>query len=326
MHSPSSIEPPFAVLRCLPVITLLLIFAAAPAEADPFDCTHASTLTWVGQMVCANPALHAADQAESDAYNAALSAALDRRSLREDERVWFQSDIVAYSWFLSHGMKVDPVKVQQSYAARTTSLHELGQRWRVFRRPLPTDRIGTACLALPSAPDTTDCTVSDSGSIGGATVLRYQRQSYHHEAAARAVIVFGVGDDAKTQWVPIAAAYDNQVDFAAPAVVDSPDGKLMMLAGAADQADTEGISALYRFAGGTLEDIDDRTWLDTLKSRLPEGLLFAPGIVTDYGKMTATATIAQSESDCCPIGGHAIITLGIENQRVVVTDVTFEPQ
>lgn len=314
------------VFRSIPLVVILVLFAAVRAQADPFDCTHVSSLTWVGQMVCADPGLRAADQAESDAYDAALSAALDRPSLREDERQWFQSEILTASWFLGHGMKVDPAKLQETYRQRAASLRDVAQRWRAFRRPIATDQLGAACLAVPSASDATDCAVVDSNSVTGTPDLRYQRQSYRHEAKARAIIVFAVADSSGTQWLPIAAAYNARIDFAAPETVDSPAGKLMMLAGPADQANDEGVSDLYRFANGTLEDIDDRAWLDTLKSRLPDGLLFEPGIVADYGKMTAVATIAQSQSDCCPIGGHAVIALAIEDQRVVVKDVTFEAQ
>lgn len=270
--------------------------------------------------------MRAADQAESDAYDAALSAALDRPSLREDERVWFQSEILTAGWFFGHGMKVDPEKLRESYVQRAASLRAIAQQWRTFRRPIPASQLGTACLSLPSATDATDCAVTDSGGVVGASEFRYQRQSYHHEAKAHGIIVFAAADGSGTQWVPIAAAYNPLADFTAPETVDSPEGKLMMLAATANEANAEGASDLYRFASGTLEDIDDRAWLDTLKSRVPDGMLFEPGIMADYGKMTATATIARSESSCCPVGGHAVITLAIEDQRVVVKDLTFEPQ
>jgi hypothetical protein len=191
---------------------------------------------------------------------------------------------------------------------------------------VPVDQLETACLVLPSAPRNEDCAVADSGSIPGAGALRYQRQRYRRESPARAVIILAPLDGSEDRWLPIAAAYNAHIDFAAPDVANSPYGELMMLAGAADAPGDEGASYLYRFAGGTLEDIDDRGWLDTLKSRLPDGMRVEPGIATDYTKMSAVAVIAKSESTCCPVGGRAIITLAIEDQRVVVKDVTFEAQ
>lgn len=305
-------------------LALAVTLVASQAQAEAFDCTRPGPPA--ARIVCGDAALHAADQAESIAYDSALSAALDRPSLREDERLWFESEILTADWFVAHGMSVDPGKLLQAYQARADALRTITRRWRDVRRPLAAAQVGTACLPLPASPTTDDCHVVDSGSVIGMGSLRYQRQSYGQEAKARAVVVFAVSDTAGDQWVPIAVAYNAHADFGAPQTVESPDGKLMMLAGEGDGPHDENVSSLYRFATGTLEDIDDRSWLGTLKSRLPDGLVLDPGIVADYGKMTAIATIAQSQSTCCPVGGHAIVTLAIENQGVVVKDVTFTPQ
>jgi hypothetical protein len=311
------------VIRIL-FLTLAVGFIATRAQAEAFDCSRPGPPA--ARIVCGDAALHAADQAESAAYDSALSAALDRPSLREDERLWFQSEILTADWFVAHGMSVDPGKLLQAYQARADALRAITRRWRDLRRPLAADRLGTACLALPPSSAGDDCHILDSGSVTGMGSLRYQRQSYGQEAKARAVVVFAVSDTAGDQWVPIAAAYNAHADFSAPETVDSPYGKLMMLAGEGDGPQDESVSSLYRFSTGTLEDIDDRTWLDTLRSRLPDGLVLDPDVVADYGKMTAIATIARSQSTCCPVGGHAVVTLAIENQSVVVKDVTFAPQ
>ena len=305
-------------------IALAVILVTARAQAESFDCARPGS--GVARIVCADPATHAADQAESDAYDLALAAALDRPSLREEERLWFQAEILTASWYIDHGMKVDPAKLLQSYRQRTDVLRATARRWREWRRAETTAQAEAACLPLPSAANETSCTVADTGTVVGEHTLRYLRQNYGQPAAERAVIVFAPNDSSNAQWVPIAAAYSAHAHFAVPEAVDSPEGRLMMLAGDADAPDQEGVSNLYRFAAGTVEDIDDRTWLDTLKSRLPDGLLFQPGIAADYAKMTATATIAQSDSSCCPIGGHATIALGIADQRIVVKDVTFQAQ
>lgn len=305
-------------------LILAVSLVTTKAQAEAFDCSRPGPPA--ARIVCGDPALHAADQAESTAYDSALSAALDRPSLREDERLWFQTEILTADWFVAHGMNVDPGKLLQAYQARADALHAITRRWRDVRQPIAADRLGVTCLPLPPSSTGDDCRIIDSASVTGMASLRYQRQGYGGQAKARAVVVFAVSDTAGDRWVPVAAAYNAHADFAAPETVDSPYGKLMMLAGEGDGPHDENVSSLYRFATGTLEDIDDRSWLVTLKSRLPDGLVLDPGIVADYGKMTATATIAQSQSTCCPVGGHAIVTLAIENQSVMVKDVTFAPQ
>lgn len=305
-------------------LILAVSLVTTEAQAEAFDCSRPGPPA--ARIVCGDPALHAADQAESTAYDSALSAALDRPSLREDERLWFQTEILTADWFVAHGMSVDPGKLLQAYQTRTDDLRAITRRWRDLRQPIAADRLGVTCLPLPPSSAGDDCRILDSGSVTGMPSLRYQRQGYGGQAKARAVVVFAVSDTAGDRWVPVAAAYNAHADFGAPETVDSPYGKLMMLAGQGDGPHDENVSSLYRFATGTLEDIDDRSWLVTLKSRLPDGLVLDPGIVADYGKMTAIATIAQSQSTCCPVGGHAIVTLAIENQSVTVKDVTFAPQ
>jgi uncharacterized protein len=304
----------------------VLVLAAASAGAETFDCTHPTPA--IARIVCGDPALHAADQVESDAYDLALLAALDRASLRDEEGRWFQSEILTAEWYVEHGMKVDPAKLVQSYRQRADALRDLARRWHDVRQPVPADRVGATCLPLPSAPAATACQVADSGAISGEPRLRYQRQRYgltpgESGAGAGAVIVFAASDSRGTAWTPIAAASSKHGPFAAPATIVSPDGKLLVLAATSDAQGDEAVSSLFRFADGTLEEIDDRSWLDALKSRLPDGLLLDPGIHADYAKMTAVATIARSESTCCPVGSRAEISLGIENGRVVVKDVSF---
>jgi uncharacterized protein len=294
-----------------------LILAATTAYAEPFDCTHPSLA--VARIVCGDPALRAADQAESQAYDTAVLATLDRQSLGEHERQWFQAEILTANWFIGHGMTVDPSKLFQAYQKRASDLHETERRWHEARRPLAADQLGKSCLSLPSAAGNGDCQMDDSSDIAGDTSLRYQRQSYGQQAD-RAVIVFA-GDG--KEWTPIAAAFSEHARFAVPEIIASPAGKLLALAGAADGPHDEDVSALYRFASGTLEDIDDRSWLETLKSRLPDGLTLVPGILADYATMTAVATIARSQSTCCPTGGRVTVALAIEGQRVVVKDVSF---
>lgn len=300
-------------------VVLACALGASEARAESFDCTH-PTLP-IARTVCANPTLRGADQDESANYDTALAATLDRAALRAAEDAWFETEILTYNWFALHGTPIDPEKVLDAYRRRTDDLRHQAQLWRDLRHAVPAGTLANSCLALPQQPG--NCKVSAFFTVEGVASLRYQLQTFPQPPPRDTVVIFASAANEHDEWLPVAAAASDHASFSAPKVVASPAGALLLIPGKTDDAEPQDASALYRIAGGTLEDIDNRSWLKTLSARLPDGLGLAPGIFPDYATMRAVATITRSESTCCPTGGQAAITLAIDNDHVVVTDVTF---
>jgi len=298
---------------------LALGLGAVPAKAESFDCAHPGSP--LGRLVCGAPLLRAADEEESAVYDAALLASLDRSSLRAKEGAWFDREILPYNWFAEHHMPVDDTKIVTAYRSRADVLRQETRAWRKVRHAITGASLATTCLALPmAAPPTAGCTVVAFASIDGAPSLRYQLQTEPPPEVHSAVVIFAAVPERPDEWLPLAVTSSQHAILPPPQVTASPFGTLLLIAGG-ENGDG---SALYRLAEGTLEDIDDRAWLESLRSRLPDGLQLSPQIVADYGKMQAVATTTRSQSSCCAVGSRATIDLGIEDDRIVVKGVTFD--
>ncbi|HXE29935.1 MAG TPA: hypothetical protein VN656_15560 [Stellaceae bacterium] len=295
-------------------MSLLVLAVAMPAEAETFDCRQPTMP--LGRLICNDAALRTADAEESDVYDAALLASLDRPSLRDEERVWFDHEILPYNWFAQQHMPVDNSKVAEIYRRRSTALREETRDWRKLRHSVPSATLATTCLALPQRSG--DCTVAAFAPIEGVPTLRYQQQTYAQPAASSVIVILAAVPDHPDGWLPLAVA-SSAHPLTQPQAIASPAGTLLVIAGNGDSD----ASALYRLDKDALQDIDDRSWLETLRSRLPDGLALSSDIVADYGKMQAASKVTRSQSTCCAVGSTATIDLTIENDRVVVSGVTF---
>ena len=300
---------------------LALVRGALPAAADGLDCNRPSLP--LARLVCGDPLLRAADEEESAVYDAALLASLDRSSLRDDERAWFAAEILPYNWFAEQHAPIDNATVRETYRRRSEALRRQTQLWRKLRRAVPGTTLAASCLALPMYPRSDGCAVTAFEPVAGEPSLRDQQQIYQQQPAHRAVIVFAAVPDRADEWRPIAVAYREAAKLDAPRLLSSPNGRLLLIHGLS-ASDGEDASALYRFDAGELQDIDGKSWLDTLSARLPDGLQLSHPIVPDYAKMQAVATVTRSESSCCPAGDQATMDLAIEEDRVVVKGVAFD--
>jgi hypothetical protein len=305
-------------------ILLTLSLGTLRAEAETFDCQHPSIP--LARLICSDPVLRAADADENGIYGTALTASLDKAALREEERAWFAAEILPYNFFVQHQMPVDNAKVAEAYRQRDEALRQETQAWRKLRHGVSGATLTASCLALPT-PHGDGCSVAAFApiEIEGASSLRYQLQTYAQPPPAHsAVVIFAATQEQPDTWLPLAVTASKDAPLAAPQATVSPFGTLLTVASSATNSDG---SALYRLTPEALEDIDDRSWLDTLRAHLPDGLALSPEIVADYGKMQALGTTARSQSSCCAVGSRAVIDLAIEDDRVVIKGVTFgEPQ
>lgn len=71
-----------------------------------------------------------------------------------------------------------------------------------------------------------------------------------------------------------------------------------------------------------LVQIDNFSWRDTLKDRLPQGLEVWKGVRFIYGALMAdTALWRADDANCCPTGGDALLDFEITDDRLVLTGV-----
>jgi len=294
-------------------INLLALAATLPAKAETFDCRQPSSP--LGRLICNDAALRAADAEENAVYDAALLASLERRALREEERAWFDQEILPYNWFAQRRIAIENGKLVDAYRRRSDALRQETRDWRKLRHSLPGATLAHTCLVLPGR--SSNCTVASFAPIKGAPALRYQQQSYSKPASS-AVVIFAAPPDRPDDWLPLAVTTSAHA-LTAPQATESAAGTLLVIAGSGDSDK----AVLYRLNKDALEDIDDRSWLETLHSRLPDGLVLSPDIVADYGKMQAVAMVTRSQSSCCAVGSTATIELAVEDQRVVVRGIAF---
>jgi hypothetical protein len=308
-----------AALVAIVVLLLALPFGTMRAEAETFDCQRPSMP--LARLICGDAVLRAADAEENEFYDTALTASLDKTALREEERAWFAAQILPYNWFAQQHAPIDNAEIVKTYRQRDGALRQKTQSWRKVRHSVPGTSLATTCIALPQQSD--NCTVAASAPIEGTSSLRYQRLTYAQPATASAIVIFAAEPDRRDDWLPLAVKSSKRASLSAPQAIASPAGTLILIAG---NADSDG-SALYRLDQNALQDIDDRSWLETLQSHLPDGLELSPEIDADYGKMQAVATVTRSQSTCCTVGSSATIGFAIEGDRIVVDGVTFgEPQ
>jgi len=302
------------------VIGLLALAGAMRAEAETFDCRQPTSP--LARLICGDPVLRAADAEENGIYDTALSASLDRASLRAEESKWFAAEILPYNWFAQHNMPITNGDVVDTYRKREDALRQETLLWRKLRHGVAGATLAVSCLALPMYPNNGGCSVAAYAPVEGAASLRYQLETYSQPVAHSAVIIFAATPGRPDTWLPLAVTMSKEGSIGAPQATASPFGTLLTIAGSgAGKSDG---SALYRLTPGALEDIDDKSWLETLHVHLPDGLALSPEITADYDKMQAVATVARSQSSCCAAGSRAVIDLAIEDDRVAVKGVTFD--
>jgi hypothetical protein len=303
-------------------MALLLACGALPAQAESFDCSQPSSP--LARLVCGDPLLRAADAEESGVYESALLASLDRPSLREEERAWFDHEILPYNWFAQHQAAIENAKIVAAYRSRADALRQETQAWRKFRRRAPSATLAMTCLELPGYRPGEKCEVDAFKPVEGDPSLRYQLQNYPGRADSVVVVLASAQGDADG-WLPFVVAHSDIAHFTVPRVIDSPAGKLLLFTDVSVEKSGANESALYRFEHGTLQEIDNKTWLEGLGANLPKGLEWDHGIFPDYARMVAETSLSRpGDSNCCPTGGRVRMDLAIENDTVVLKNVSPE--
>jgi uncharacterized protein YecT (DUF1311 family) len=260
---------------------------AADAEAASFDCDRASTA--VEQMICAHSDLSKADKDLARTFTSALATTLRPATLRLDQ----------IAWLAQRDKLTTADDLRAAYRDRANELLRLAEGWRRFRRPVPIDEARTHCLASPDAPADV-CTVEIFAAVPDGQGLHYQQQVYRDGdfRVGGGVVVLREEDD---RLMPIAAIAEDTAHYAAPSLLSSPAGQLLVIPGHLEGTGNFNAGALFRQEGDTFPEIDTQSWLADLQRRLPQGWGAWKGIYPDFETFAASTPLWQAgDGNCCP--------------------------
>lgn len=302
--------------------SILVFFGFLALQGNPqaasFDCSRSATA--VERAICHDPALSKVDDDLAAAFADALTATLDPQTLREEQRLWYATNI----------REDAPEKLRALYESRIESLRFFAERWREVPREVTEDALEKTCVVLPPGPTNAACRVETSGQLQGDSSLRFQLQSYEPSGGGidDGVVVFQPAQNASGKFLAIAAGTaqleGGPAHYDPPLVVTSPEGKLLLISGYFQGTGNFNASALYLYENGNLQKLDADSWLRDL--HLPDGLEIWKGVYPDYKTLTATTSLWRKEdANCCPTGGQATIRLGIDGNRLAVREVTIVP-
>lgn len=256
----------------------LLLWAAglpfvAGAQAASFDCDRASTA--VEKMICAQSDLSKADEDLARTFTSALAATLRPATLRLDQ----------IGWLARRDKLTTADDLRAAYRGRAGELSRLATAWRKFRHAVPLEEARMRCLTSPEAPPDT-CTVEASAAVVGSQGLHYQQQVYRDGEfrLGAGVVVFREKGNRLT---PIATAAADVAHYAAPSLLSSPAGQLLLIPGHLEGTGNFNAGILYRREGEAFLEIDTQSWLADLERRLPQGWGAWKGIYPDYGTFRA---------------------------------------
>lgn len=165
---------------------------------------------------------------------------------------------------------------------------------------------------------------AEVGAVDGRTFL-YAIYAIAKESAVietRAAI-FERRSDGKLR-LRLAPDGDN-VTFSKPEILHSGSRTLLLIPGAESGTGHFNHEALYLWRDGRWTDVDTDSWLKTLEKRLPAGLGAWKGIYPDYKTLKARTPLwRKDDSNACPTGGTADITLAWMRETIVLSGVTIQ--
>lgn len=294
-----------------------LAFWVSPAAAASFDCAKAATP--VEKMICADPALSAADEKLASTFGHALGITLDPQNLRDDQRRWIG---------LRNKLETADA-LATSYRNRIAALERLIAARQAMPDDVAEEAAKTGCVALPEALDD-KCEVAEFGAVANDKdgTLRYQLQDYKEDDGTRmagGAVVLETVAGKPGRLKPIASAYGETVHYGQPALVTAPMAVFLQIPGGMEGTGDFNAEALFLFGKTMLRDVDSESWLHDLARRLPRGLAAWKGIYPDYAAMTAGTPLWRGgDANCCPTGGYATIRLGLKGDRLTVERVAVE--
>jgi len=165
---------------------------------------------------------------------------------------------------------------------------------------------------------------ADIGAVDGRTFLYaiYTMVTREGVVTGTRAAVFERRSDGKLR-LRLAPHGDNAT-FSKPEILHAGSRTLLLIPGSESGTANLNHDALYLWRDGRWTDVDTGSWLKTLEKRLPAGLGAWKGIYPDYKTLKARTPLwRKDDSNACPTGGTADITLAWMRETIVLSGVTI---
>ncbi|MDN5843294.1 MAG: hypothetical protein L0H54_07590 [Alcaligenaceae bacterium] len=192
----------------------------------------------------------------------------------------------------------------------------------------------TAAASAVAAP------ADDCGAIKTAVIGQANGTTLHFARYCLDDIVKHVGDFCILQGMAVLAqssksgqttrlfetSSDTDETYQAPALVDSPYGKILDIAITIAGTGHFNRSVYLLLKDGQWQKLDNSSWLNDLQSRIPNGTEVHKGIWPNLITMQAHTDLYKPEDpDCCPTAGTVDIKLELVGTRLTIKSLTVGP-
>lgn len=193
--------------------------------------------------------------------------------------------------------------------------------------PISLKALGDECLQS----ELKTCTVVAAGYVAprDTSRLAYQIQSGvdEYDGMAGGVVVFVETDGA---WEPLASDFSG-VWYQLPRLSEA-DQTLFHVPGVTAGTGSFNADLLFEYVKDSNEwrQVDIGGWLATIGDKLPKGLDIWKGVSYDFGEtywgqyVARTSLWQETDANCCPSGGSAVIHFTVEDGALKAGDVEYE--
>ncbi|MEG3147781.1 hypothetical protein U1839_24285 [Sphingomonas sp. RT2P30] len=293
-------------------VALAALALPGGASAASFDCARAASP--IEKRICADAQLSREDEVLAAGYARALAAAPLPFAVREEQRSWIGE---------VRDKAATNAELHAALVARATELATQAAADTAAARPVPLATIATRCTAPRS--DSGACRVEASGRFPAAR-FAWQRRSYQDgdSHTGSGVTVYAVeGASAR----PIVWHDEEYAWFDDPALITTPAGQLLDLAGHLDGTGNGSVEAILAADGQVWHQLDMTGIQRGLEAHVPRDRAIWKGIYPDWPHMTVDSPLWKgTDGNCCPTGGTVHATLKRVGQRILVDRATYDPK
>lgn len=196
-----------------------------------------------------------------------------------------------------------------------------------FAAPISLKSLGETCLETTLE----NCTVVAGGYVSPRDTARlaYQIQSGidEYDGMAGGVVVFSQVDGA---WTLLDSDF-NGVWYELPRLSEA-EPVLFHMPGVTAGTGSFNADVLFEYVedSGEWRRVDIESWWEGVTDKLPEGLEIWKGVRYDFGEsywgeyVARTSLWKETDANCCPTGGTAVIHLSVEDGALKLGEVDYE--
>jgi hypothetical protein len=183
------------------------------------------------------------------------------------------------------------------------------------------------CIAGLEGDTGESCTVAEYGEIGAVegrpfSYTVYQYRNLNNNALDRTRVVVFEAVSVDMMRAVATTESDPAISYDKPRLLRSGGRMLLHIPGSESGTGNFNRERLFVWRDGQWRDADTSSWLDELARLLPKGYGARKGIYPDYVRMKASTPLwREGDGNTCGSGGRADLTLGWQNDRIVLRDV-----